>query len=218
MYTKSLNRPIKILIDYSSMSRLWYTALLNWARFTLPNKELLIDFVYSIGKYIEGESQMVIRKMLSLPGCEGRPFRLRESIAVFGLGFYGMAALCVLDRLEVDTVYTFLAIHEPLKSYVEKTRKSNYDLMHNYKTKANVELPLISIENSYRYLANLISPYRTNGEITLVPMGPKPHVLTSILVAMRFKEVSCLRVSGDEDIQETEASGEMICTRIIVSK
>ena len=42
-------------------------------------------------------------------------------------------------------------------------------------------------------------PHRPDGEITLVSMGPKPHVLASILVAMRFQEVACLRVSGTPD-------------------
>jgi hypothetical protein len=213
--TKTLSNPIRILLDYSSMSRLWYASVLNWARFAATGKDVIIDFVYSMGKYEEEKQPMVIRGMTSIPGCEGRAFRLRESVAVFGLGFHGMAALCVLDLLEADTVYAFLASPGATEEYVIQTREANNDLINNHKTKDVLELPLASIEACYRRLAETIAPYRLDGEITLIPMGPKPHVLASILVAMRFPEVACLRVSGDPP-QDVKPTGEIVATRVIV--
>ncbi len=214
-HTQSLDRPVRILIDYSSMSRLWYTAVLNWARFVKSTSDIIIDFVYSMGRYAEEKRPMVIRDMVSIPGCEGRAYRLRESVAVFGLGFYGLAALCVLDRLEADTVYAFLASPGSSPGYVAKTKEINKELINNHKTKAVLELPLTSIEACYRHLAETIAPHRPDGEITLVPMGPKPHILASILVAMRFPEVACLRVSGAPYPLDVEATGEMVATRVI---
>jgi len=212
--TSSIDRPVNLLIDYSSMSRLWYTAVLNWARLAIPDKEINIDFAYTLGRYQMEKSPMVIRDMMSLPGCEGRAFRHKESLAIFGLGFFGFAALTVLDRLEVDSVFTFYALHEPSDEYVDRTISINADLINNPKTIANFGLPLASVENSYRSLANLISPYRSVGEITLVPMGPKPHVLASILVAMRFKEVTCLRISGDIESNDVIAIDEIVVTQV----
>lgn len=215
-HTQSLDRPIHILMDYSSMSRLWYAAVLNWARFATSGKDVIIDFVYAMGRYKEEKHPMVIREMVSIPGCEGRAFRLRESVAVFGLGFHGLAALCVLDRLEADTVYAFLASPGATKNYVAKTRKINKDLIDNHKTKPLLELPLASIETCYRYLAETIAPHRPDGEITLVPMGPKPHILASILIAMRFQEVACLRVSGVPNILDVKTTGEIVATRVTI--
>ena len=62
----------------------------------------------------------------------------------------------------------------------------------------------------------MISPQRPDGEITLVPMGPKPHVLAAILVAMRFQEVACLRVSGESYPLDVKATAEIMATRVIV--
>lgn len=214
--TQSIDRPIRILLDYSSMSRLWYAAVLNWARFAASGRSVIIDFIYSIGKYKEEEHSFVIRSMVSVPGCEGRAYRLRESVAVFGLGFYGLATLCVLDHLEADTVYAFLATDEARADYAAKTRDSNKDLIRSSKTKAVLELPLASIETCYRNLAETIAPHRPDGEITLVPMGPKPQVLASILVAMRFPEVACLRVSSNPDPADVKPTGDIVATRVIV--
>ena len=194
-HTQGIDRPIRILLDYSSMSRLWYAAVLNWARFAASGRTVIIDFIYALGKYKEEDHPFVIRSMITIPGCEGRAYRLRESVAVFGLGFYGLAAQCVLDHLEADTVYAFLATDQAREVYAAKTREANQDLIRSSKTKAVLELPLTSIETCYRNLAETIAPHRPDGEITLVPMGPKPQVLASILVAMRFPEVACLRIS-----------------------
>lgn len=215
-YTKALDRPIHILLDYSSMSRLWYAAVLNWARFAVSGKEVIIDFIYSMGKYEEEKHPMVIREMVSIPGCEGRAYRLRESVAVFGLGFHGLATLCVLDQLEADTVYAFLASPGASEEYVARTLEYNKDLINNHKIENILNLPLVSIETCYRQLAEIIAPHRTDGEITLVPMGPKPHILASILVAMRFQEVACLRVSGAPEPLEVKATGDIVATRVIV--
>ncbi len=216
LHTNSLDRPIHILVDYSSMSRLWYTAVLNWARFAASTKTVVIDFIYAMGKYEEEKKPFVIRDMISIPGCEGRAYRLRESVAVFGLGFHGLAALCVLDHLEADTVYAFLASPGSSEEYVTKTKEYNKELINNPKTKALLDLPLASVEASYRSLAEVIAPHRPDGEITLIPMGPKPHVLASILVAMRFPEVACLRVASTSSRVNVTATGDIVVTRVIV--
>lgn len=215
-YACNLQRSIRILVDYSSMSRLWYTAVLNWARFASAGKEVVIDFVYAIGQYAEAEQDMVIREMVSLPGCEGRAYRLRESVAVFGLGFQGLATLCVLDQLEADTVYAFLASPGVSDDYVLRAKQVNGQLISNRKMRAVVDFPLGSVESSYRGLAEIIAPHRTDGEITLVPMGPKPHVLASVLVAMRFPEVACLRVSGAPDPRDVQVTGDVVATRVVI--
>jgi hypothetical protein len=208
--------PIKLLVDYSSMSRIWYAAVLNWARFAVPGRQVTIDFVYSVGRYSDTTHQMVIRNMVTLPGCEGRSYRLRESVAVLGLGFHGLAALCVLDRLESDVVYAFLASPGASIDSAEMTRAKNKGIIECYKTRSVLEIPLNSLESCYRCLAELIAPHRVNGEITLVPMGPKPHVLASILVAMRFQEVACLRVTATSDTSDVFPTGDVIATRVIV--
>lgn len=214
-FSRALDGSVHILVDYSSMSRLWYAAVLNWARFASSGKDVIIDFIYAMGKYEEEKQPMVIRDMVCIPGCEGQAYHLRESVAVFGLGFHGPAALCVLDRLEADTVYVFMASPGSSTEYINKTREMNIDLINDYRTKAVLELPLASIETCYRNLADTIAPHRPDGEITLVPMGPKPHVLASILVAMRFREVSCLRVSGTLDPVDVKSTGEISATRVI---
>lgn len=215
-HTHSIEGSLRILVDYSSMSRLWYVAVLNWARFAASGKQVVIDFVYTPGLYEDEDRPMVIRNIASIPGCEGRACRLQETVAVFGLGFHGLASLCVLDRLEASVVYAFLASPGSSKEYIKKTRDINIELIKDHRTRPVLELPITSIEKCYRALAEVIAPHRPDGEITLVPMGPKPHVLASILLAMRFQEVACLRVSGTPDRKDVKPTGDIVATRVVV--
>ena len=212
------NRPFRILVDYSSMSRIWYAAVLNWALLSTAIKTIHIDFSYSVGLYEENGEAMIIQDMVAIPGCEGGALKLDRSVAVFGLGFNGWASLCVLERLEADRVYAYLASPAAFPEYEAKVIEKNADFIEEQRLDDKIlKFPLRSVESSFRYLAELIAPYRNNDEVTLVPMGPKPHVLASILVAMRFPEVSCLRISAKrESPEQVTPTGELICTRIEV--
>jgi hypothetical protein len=208
---------LKILVDYSSMSRLWYAAVLNWARYAAPSREVEIDFAYAEALYELHRTPMVIEDMLSIPGCEGGVIGLRETIAVFGLGFHGLATLCVLERIEADIVYAYLASPASSEDYPELVKDLNRDLLDDAKTQQLLELPLASVETTYRYLGEFIMPHRPESNIILVPMGPKPHVLAAILIAMRFKDVACLRVSAKRTRpEEVSATGPIVATRVLI--
>jgi hypothetical protein len=204
---------IRIVVDYSSMSRLWYAAILNWARFCGNSKHIVIDLLYSVGDHKAPASPLVIDEILSVPACEGLPLPLSRSVAVFGLGFEGLATLCVLDRLEPDDLYCYLAAPAAFDDYPARARTENQEVIRL--ANACLELPLRSVERCFASLAELISPYRSEANITLVPMGPKPHVLAAILLAMRFEEISCLRVGyrrhKPEDVGTT---GDIVATRV----
>jgi hypothetical protein len=186
--------PKNILIDYSSMSRTWYAAILNWIRFSNFPHDVHVDFVYSIGSYSHCFSPIAVESILPLPGCEGSSGTSTASIAVFGLGFEGLAPLCVSDKLQPDEIFTYLACPAADKDYPAIAKKANEELMKC--AKANLELPLSSVRITVSKLAEVISPYLKGTDITFVPMGPKPHVLAAILLAIRFEQVTCLHVNG----------------------
>lgn len=206
---------IKIVVDYSSMSRVWYAAILNWFKFTMPSTEVIIDFLYSVGKHKDHSPKFVIKEMLCIPGFDGTPVPLNKSIAVFGLGFDRYSPLCVLDRLEPDEIFTYLASPAAFPDYPEIAKDNNEELIEESKNKP-LELPLNSIERTYASLGEVISPYISKADITLIPMGPKPHVLAAILLSMRFDRfISCMHVSHIlKEPQDIDATGDIVATRV----
>lgn len=210
----SLKLPLRILVDYSSMSRTWYAAILNWVRYNDFESEVTIDFVYSVGAYSNVLPPIAVESILPLPGCEGSSGTITKSIAIFGLGFENLAPLCVLDKLQPDEIFAYLSSPENRPDYTRIARKTNEELIEA--AKETLELPIASIKTCFAKLSEVISPYLLSADITIVPMGPKPHVLSAILLAITFDQVTCLHVHGKqkkiEDIQTTE---EVIASRVV---
>lgn len=207
-------RGIRILVDYSSMSRVWYAAILNWARYARHLDSVTVTLLYSVGEHREPVTPLRITEIVSIPGCEGSSTPLVQSVAIFGLGFDGVGPLCVLDQLEPDVVYAYLASPSMFKDYPIITRKHNRELIDHH-ARSTFGLPLDSVEQTFRQLTEIISPHRISSDITIVPMGPKPHVLAAILLAMRFEEVGCLRVVGQRSHQErVTAQGPVLATEV----
>lgn len=205
--------PRRILVDYSSMSRAWYAAILNWLRFSELSERVVVDFVYAAGTYSSSFTPISIESILPLPGCEGSSGTVTKSIAVLGLGFEELAPLCVLDKLQPDYIFAYLASPAINDEYPRIARSKNAELIGQ--VKETLELPLSSVSITVAKLAEVISPYLKLADITFVPMGPKPHVLAAILLAIRFNQITCLHVHGKtQKAKDVVASGDVIATRV----
>lgn len=207
--------PKRILIDYSSMSRTWYAAIINWLRFQKITEDITVDFVYSAGPYYSTELlPIAVKNILPLPGCDGASGTTANSIAIFGLGFEGLAPLCVLDKLQPDEIFTYLASPAFYDEHPKTARKKNEELINM--AKETLELPLFSVEITFLKLAEVISPYLNEEDIIFIPMGPKPHILAAILLAIHFKQVACLHVNGSVlEPLDVAASGSTVSTRLL---
>lgn len=207
---ESPGESVHIVVDYSSMSRLWYSAVLSWARFS-GRRRVTLDFVYSAGRYEGVVTPHVIKEILAIPGCEGTIVGATKSVVVFGLGYDSWAPLCVFERLEPDVTIASWAVDAEgrdiarVKNDAFVRRNSSFDL----------PLPLDSVERTFAVLAETLGQYRSGEDVILIPMGPKPHVLASLCVAMRLPRIQCLRVSTVRaEPAPIEGSGDVVCTRV----
>jgi len=208
---------VRILMDYSSMSRLWYAALLNWVRTYSGPAHLKVYFVYACGTYRKSIAPLVIKDILAIPGCEGNPRPTHETAAVFGLGYEGESTLAVFDKLEAKYNYAVIANPGASPDAPKIARDKNSDLLEERPTV--LEYSLLDLESTYIKLGELISVHRMKDNIVLVPMGPKPHILACILLAMRFQEITLLRVSGHrfengEQSEPVKATGALVVTEV----
>lgn len=204
---------IRILVDYTSMSRYWYGAILNWARFTNRYMKVVVDFVYSLGVYDKSDENMVIRKIQVLPGFEGLGGSSKRSVALFGLGFEGDAALCVYDRLEADVTYAYYAKPAATPFAEERSIEVNQELIDNCKFCNGY--PVKSVVYTVRGIEEILLPHFDEDRITLIPMGPKPHILSALIVGLKYKNTTCLRVSGRAGkCQDVQPTGDVVGTRI----
>ena len=169
-----------ILIDYSSMSRLWYAGILNWVRHSTASPTVNLWFSYAIPTYAKIVRPLsVINRILAIPGMEGRSMPFAQSVAIFGLGFDEYVTLAVLDRLEPDVVYSFFAGPGATPAYTSNAKRLNSELIKF--SNATVEIPLRSVRFAFTRIAEVVH--------LVIHTTKHPNHLWLMLVSPRRRDV-----------------------------
>lgn len=206
-------KQIRILVDYSSMSRTWYAAVANWARVVSENCTVTVDFMYSVGVYPEELTPIFVDSIGVMAACEGGPPRFEKAVSILGLGFYQEMAQTVLEHLQPDSKYVYWADPGATKTYAQRVTGANQFLIDS--ADGRLRVPFHDVEGTLRGLTELALPHLPHSEVVCVPLGPKPHVLATVLLCLRFPYISCLRVSAHREKPEHVAStGEIVVTRV----
>ena len=183
-----------ILVDISSMSRSWYADLINWARFTRKVSKIRIDFAYVSGVYPDPYPPRAISDITSLFGFEGRSDLRLETVALIGLGYDAITPHAVLEDLQPELTFGYIAGGADEHSMLQALKLNSATIEELDGPVAVV--PLMSVAGAYGMLTDMIAPHAGNRNIVLVSLGPKTHVLASLLIAVQNEEVAFLHVHG----------------------
>lgn len=216
---------VRILVDYSSMSKMWYNAMFNWFKFEERVSSCIIDFVYTKGIYRNEFNPLLIHDILALPGCEGSFYNKDKTIALFGLGFDATVALTVFDRFEPDIVGTYYASPGSSVGDSIKVKEKNSQFLKSH-ADFTLKFPISNISAIVGELKELLTDNLGKDNIIIVPLGPKPHVLASIILSHRYNQhITCLRVSGSRrenvDVSpkiDENGCGDFVTTRVEMRK
>lgn len=188
-------RTLKVFVDYSTMTRSWYGYLLTWAKYAGLHPKISMDLYYSFGIYERDFEPLHIRELCSVPGFEGHSSGARRSIALLGLGYDRYATLAVVDQIEPDSIVCFIAKESPNDEKAEHVADANREIIEMAGTEP-VALPLGRVGDAFRVMHEYASLYGEDNELVAVPMGPKPHVLASLILSQVMPKVSCLHARG----------------------
>lgn len=183
-----------ILVDISSMSRSWYADLINWARFTRRVAKVRLDFAYVSGVYPDPYPPRAISEITSLFGFEGRSELRLETVALIGLGYDAITPHAVLEDLQPELTFGYIAGGADEHSMLQALKLNSATIEELDGPVAVV--PLMSVAGAYGMLTDMIAPHAGNRNIVLVSLGPKTHVLASLLIAVQNEEVTFLHVHG----------------------
>lgn len=195
---------LRVLIDYSSMTKTLYSTILSFFALHRMECDIELTFSYTIGEHVEfdianqnmGTSR--ITEIIALPGFEGALPRAEGMTAIFGLGFETLKPISVAERLETQSMMAFFADPGAFPDYAAIALQRNEQFIQNYLKREPLRFPIRQPTALYRALGEIVAPYveRDYQNVQLVPLGPKPHVLASLLVAIKYPVVTVLQVSS----------------------
>lgn len=209
---------LRVFIDYSAMSRDWYGYILTWAKYQNICNAVELDFGYSHGSYAAAFGPLRIKEILCVPGFEGSGAGSRITTAFFGLGFDSAATLTVNDLIEPDRAICFLARSSTTDPHADKVLEENAEMVRDARSKV-LELPLTDVRRAVSSLLERISTENEeSGEVLLVPMGPKTHVLACLLACHVSPKIACMHAKGTRAHPvQVSANGPISVARVIYS-
>ncbi|GHB68422.1 hypothetical protein GCM10008107_17370 [Psychrosphaera saromensis] len=211
---------LRVLIDYSSMTKsLLSIIIFFFLKFIQKDNkiDISIDFSYSVGEYPEIIEHKNFSQPLILQGCEGSPLTFTKKAALFLLGFDSVGPQVINNAINPDKSYGIYASPSAKESYVENVLAFNSEFIDSNLGGKNklLGLPLTNVTVCFDYLNQIISPLKSDCNISIALFGPKPHVLASILTANYHRNVTCIHCKAlDFEPRLVQGIGELVLTRL----
>ena len=147
--------PIRILVDYSVMTRSWYAAALNWLRLSSRTSTVTVDFVYAQGSYQGSHDPLQITDISAIDGFEGVVSGKRNTSALFCLGFDKYATLAVHERIEPEEFTCFIVTNGRDFPVLPDISGQNASLI-AMSGQSEVVLPLASVSEQFRVICEYL--------------------------------------------------------------
>lgn len=220
-YLKSFifkNNNVNILVDYSSMTRVWYSCILKFfADFNSADVfNVNLFFSYTKAEYIPPPKDIVPNKYVVPIDNHFKISTLQKPTAlIIGLGNENIRAFGLKEMFDAET-FVF---------YTDGTLKNRYSL--DVETCNSELLEIIPDDNVFKYqlqnmsylhivLNFLCKKLEERFKIVIAPCGPKPFTLIALFNSQLLNETSVWRISAGEKALPVnrDANGDILITKI----
>lgn len=206
---------INILVDYSSMTRVWYGAIINYFKYlNIDNKTIHLYFAYScaeLHKPINKEYRMSHFFPVDDYCSLSTPFV--PSVLITGLGYETSQTYGLKEFFDAELLYLF---HTSNNEFTEHVLNNNFDLIKQTPSKCIIPYNINDILLMKTILYDLCIVLKNNFRIIIAPCGPKPFTLISFFVASELESIDVWRISTEDiDVHANRVpTGEIISCEI----
>lgn len=188
---------VRILIDYTSMTRVWYASVLYTCRQLENTCEYLdVTFTYAPSRFSEPKATMPNEHVGPVKGFSSLNLPNRRTALVIGLGYERGRALGLSEYVEAGETYVFLANPGFDERFVTVVRRNNEQLLRDLGKERVFSYPLADLQSTAAKLTSLVHGLYVRGyRVILAPLGPKPFGFLCFLVATRLTDLDVWRVS-----------------------
>jgi hypothetical protein len=205
---KSGNAALEIHVDYSCMPRSWYCELPSLLNRALTTNEAACLW-YTKGLY--SSTQYPTAGVDDFRLFAGTPsLAAKKRTHVFGLGFDKIRSQAIWSVLDPKSLVCFFADRGARPEYVQKVRFDNAGIL--AASLLTFTVPIDDFVSAFSRIRAVILDLRLEGDVIIVPDGPKQLVLASSLVPLSIdgEGILCFHVRRrkDADIQIVDVEGQ----------
>ena len=198
LFLSSLEKDtIELLIDYSSMTRIWYAKIINFfASDNVALKNVSIYFSYTPTSFNLPKKNCPVRFAGSLMQFEPVRANNKPLALIVGLGIDQDKASYLIKK--INPVHLTLMYADPAfdKKYVETVLRTNRKLIDSIEIRNLLNYPLADNLLTSQILTDLCLILRMRYNVIIAPLGPKVFSLCSLLFSTNYPDVDVWRVSS----------------------
>jgi hypothetical protein len=210
---------IKLVVDYSSMSKMWYGTIINYfALNDLEYNNLEVFFCYT-PEYFVPPAARKTKLPKPEPVCvnkssitEDKPLAL-----IIGLGYDESKAEFLCDFFKPDDVYFFLPNPGFDDKYTMMARTNNRNILVNVKSSHLIQYPAKEIEEIDSRLTELCLRLRLNYRVIFISLGPQTFSLAGFLLNVRYPDIEIWNLSSMDQSIDLKPAGTPIVLKALLT-
>lgn len=210
-------QPVKVLFDYTSMTRVWYAGALNFLRgFAARAPRVDVYFTYAPSKFANPRPAAPNAHMGPVPGFSGLELPASKSALLIGLGYEKGRALGLAEYVEAAETFAFYADPALDSHFVRAVLRNNKPLFNRIGSERVFTYPLSDMRLTASKLGSLALGLNSREyRVILAPQGPKPFTFLCFLLATQHAGFDVWRVSAGVGgkTYDRPAIGQVLVTR-----
>jgi hypothetical protein len=210
---------IKLVVDYSSMSKMWYGTIISYFSYgEFDINKLTVYFCYTPEYFVPPAAQKC--KPSNPEPVFSRPPSLNDNkplALVIGLGYDEGKAEFLCDFFKPDDVYFFLPNPSFDSKYTEEAKLKNKKLLSKVMSNHLLNYTASNIEDIDDKLTALCLNLRLDYRTILISLGPKTFSLASFLLNARYPDVEVWNLYGIDNSLDLKPAGMPIVYKAILT-
>lgn len=200
---------INIVVDYSSMTRVWYAEICKYFSEIDLDKVINISFVYSYAKFKKAPADSSNNIHVGpISGFSSVSIPNRPTALIIGLGYEKNRAFGLTEYLDAET-FIFYTDEGKAKKFSQEVERINKELINKVDEERIFRYPVDNLAYAEFELLTLCKDIRDKYRIILAPCGPKPFTLICLIVSLKLEDIDVWRISPGSEAppQDRDAEG-----------
>lgn len=205
---------LNVLIDYSSMPKLWYEAIIDF--FSEKETEyhnVNIWFSYTPSEYSASIGNISNRYFeTSIP----EHLNAKPKALIIGLGYEKGRAKELAGKLNAAVTYSFYSDPAIDPRFVMELLENNKDILMNLDSEKIIKYPIFDLNYINSSLTHLCVNLRLTHQIVLAPIGPKPFTLMCFILNSRYPDIKIWHFSSEvpREVYDRKPFGQYLIYKV----
>jgi hypothetical protein len=210
---------IKLVLDYSSMTKTWFGTIINYFSFNeLDYNNLIVYFCYTPEFFIPpAASKNKLSKPEPIFSNQPSVNKNKPLALLIGLGDDESKVKFLCDFFKPDDVFLFMPNPSFDEKYTQMVRNNHKNILSHVKSNHLLSYPAANIEEIDSQITSICLNLRLNYRTILISLGPKTFSLASFLLNARYPDIEIWNMSSAINCLDLKPSGVPIVYKAVLT-